>query len=87
LNNSEETWQEAQTTLYKQLGEQMRYVFNGNGKAEAKEPPQKKLPVLPKPHWCSEHNQEFKKRNGPHGEFYSHRIKDTRDWCNEKATT
>ena len=34
-------------------------------------------------HFCVEHNQEFRKRNGPHGEFYSHQIKGTRQWCNE----
>jgi hypothetical protein len=37
----------------------------------------------PKDHWCSEHNQEFKKRNGQYGEFWSHQIKGTKEWCNE----
>jgi hypothetical protein len=34
-------------------------------------------------HFCQEHNQEFKKRNGPHGEFYTHQVKGSKDWCNE----
>ena len=36
-------------------------------------------------HFCSEHSQEFKKRTGQYGEFWSHQIKGTRNqWCNEK---
>jgi hypothetical protein len=35
-------------------------------------------------HFCSEHSQEFKKRTGQYGEFWSHQIKGTRNqWCNE----
>ena len=34
-------------------------------------------------HFCAEHNQEFKQRTGPHGEFYSHQVNGTREWCNE----
>jgi hypothetical protein len=37
-------------------------------------------------HFCSEHSQEFKKRTGQYGEFWSHQIKGTRNqWCNEKG--
>ena len=34
-------------------------------------------------HFCQEHNQEFTARKGQYGEFYSHPIKGTREWCNE----
>jgi hypothetical protein len=31
LNSSNDDWQEVQASLYHQLGDQMRYVFSGNG--------------------------------------------------------
>jgi hypothetical protein len=34
-------------------------------------------------HYCLEHGVPFKARTGPHGEFWSHQIKGTRQWCNE----
>ena len=36
-------------------------------------------------HFCSEHSQEFKKRTGQYGEFWSHQIKGAHQWCNEKG--
>jgi hypothetical protein len=91
LNNGEETWQEAQTTLYRQLGEQMRYVWSGNsnGKQTQETPGESPAkpgnsPAVPDPNWCSEHSQEWKLRNGPHGSFRSHQIKGSKpaQWCN-----
>jgi hypothetical protein len=83
LNNSEETWQEAQTTLYKQLGEQMRYVFNGNssGKPAIQEQSQTEVPAPPQEHWCSEHNQGFKRYEKDRAVWYSHRQGSS--WHNE----
>jgi hypothetical protein len=40
-------------------------------------------PAAPREHYCQEHGVPFKARNGPHGEFFSHQIKGTRQWCNE----
>jgi hypothetical protein len=34
LDASDEDWQEVQDSLYRQLGDQMRHVFNGAGKAQ-----------------------------------------------------
>jgi hypothetical protein len=34
-------------------------------------------------HFCQEHGVPFKARAGQYGEFYSHQIKGTREWCNE----
>ena len=40
LTDGDEDWREVQTNLYRQLGEQMRYVFSGNGSGKvAQEPP------------------------------------------------
>jgi hypothetical protein len=51
--------------------------------AQASTPPLVAAPA--REHWCSEHNQEYKKRSGPYGEFYSHQIKGSRQFCNEKT--
>jgi len=37
-----------------------------------------------KEHFCTEHNTEFVKHKGKYGEFYSHKIEGTEEWCNEK---
>jgi hypothetical protein len=85
LMASDETLESVQEELYRRLTKQLKILWtNGNGRAETQEQPQAEIP--PKPHWCPEHNQEFKKRTGPHGEFYSHQVKGTKDWCNEKVT-
>jgi hypothetical protein len=90
-----ERWQDAQSALYGQLTQQFRVLWKGNGTAaEAQEghridtqsaqtstPP---AAAAPREHYCQEHSVPFKARNGPHGEFFSHQIKGTRQWCNEK---
>jgi hypothetical protein len=50
--------------------------------------PQTPTPPTDRPHFCVEHNQEWAKKNGPHGEFFSHPIgggneKGSKSWCNE----
>jgi len=90
LNNSEETWQEAQTALYKQLGEQMRYVWSGISHCKANTQEQHSNgsdgPAAPRQHFCVQPNQDYKQRNRQYGEFWSHQIRGTKEWCNEKAT-
>ena len=73
-----EDWQVAQTALCQQLGQRMTILWNnGNGKDNGQEQPKPEAAASPKEHWCGVHKQEFKKRNGPVGEFYSHQIKGT----------
>ena len=82
LTSSAEDWETAQAELYHQLGQQLKTLWsNGTAKVDP--------PGLPpeRNHWCTEHQAEFKAKNGPHGEFYSHRINGTNGWCNEKAST
>jgi hypothetical protein len=79
LNNGEEAWQEAQTTLYRQLGEQMKYVWSGNSNGKQT---QAETPAPPKEHFCEEHNQEFKRHERDGRIWYSHRQGD--GWHNEK---
>jgi hypothetical protein len=80
---SGESWKEVQTSIYKELGEQMRYVWstNGNSKPTQEQPKPETLAPL-REHWCEAHRAEFKRCNGPHGEFYSHKASDG-SWCNE----
>jgi hypothetical protein len=40
-------------------------------------------PATPRQYLCEEHGIECKARNGQHGEFWSHQVKGTRQWCNE----
>ena len=55
----------------------------GSGQRSGQAAPREPRQAEGVPHWCSEHNQEFKARTGQYGEFYSHQIKGTRQWCNE----
>jgi hypothetical protein len=85
LTHSDESWETAQAELYHRLGQQLKTLWsNGGGKAETQEPPQAETPPV-KEHWCSEHCVEFKKRTGRYGEFWSHQITGTHQWCNEKG--
>ena len=82
LTSSNEDWETAQADLYHQLGQQLNRLWaNGTAKVDppAEAPPERS-------HWCTEHQEEFKAKTGPHGEFYSHRIQGG-GWCNEKANT
>jgi hypothetical protein len=95
LTNSDETLETAQQELYHRLSSQLKALWaNGNGKADHQEG--HRIDVQPSSaqrssdasqhyneHFCQEHNQEFKKRNGPHGEFYLHQVKGSKAWCNE----
>jgi hypothetical protein len=68
--NSDEDWHEVQAELYRQLGEQMRYVFGGNGSGKAQNGPEKAVPATtptplppppPRQHWCTTHKTEYKR--------------------------
>ena len=92
----DETLESAQQELYNRLSRQLKTLWaNGNGNTQAcpeqsrreghQTPvqPAQSSATPPRPHWCSEHGVEFKQRNGPHGEFYSHQVKGSKDWRNE----
>jgi hypothetical protein len=82
LNDSEGTWQEAQTTLYKQLGEQMRYVWPGNGNGKpAQEQPTPETPASKPDHYCQNHQKEFRRHEKEGNVWYSHRQGE--GWHNE----
>jgi hypothetical protein len=83
LTNSDGSWEQAQADLYQKLGQHLKTLWaNGNGKAEAQEQQIAETPALLKPHWCSEHNQEWEPKNGKYGTFYNHKAPDG-SWCNE----
>jgi hypothetical protein len=88
LTSSDETLESVSDELYRKLMKQLRVLWaNGNGKTETQEQPSNGSgsPATARQHFCVEHSQEYKKRNGPHGEFYSHQIKGSKNWCNEKS--
>jgi hypothetical protein len=81
-------WQEVQAALYHQLGEQMRYVFSGNGKPQnGSEKPIQPVTATPLPqapprqHWCQEHQTAFKKYEKDARAWWSHKAGD--GWCKE----
>ncbi len=86
-----EHWKQAQSKLYYQLGDQLRQLWhngtsaalNGAGGAEtAIEPPPASEPTqTPRPHWCDEHQAEFKRRQRAGTIWYSHR--QGKGWCND----
>jgi hypothetical protein len=88
--NSDEHWHEVQAELYRQRGEQMRYVFSGNGSGKAQNGPEKAVPAttptpLPPPpppeHWCTTHKTEYERFEKNSRVWYSHKAGD--GWCKE----
>ncbi len=78
-----EDWQNAQTTLYQQLGQQMTVLWNNGNSKSAQEPPKPETPA-PKPdHWCDEHPTECKQFSRDGKVWYSHKAPDGK-WCREK---
>jgi hypothetical protein len=94
--NEKEDWREASTTLYGQLTKQFKVLWSANGSTPQDSSEGSEKPVQPSSsqsspesdpqhpdHYCQEHEVEFKARNGQYGEFFSHQIKGTKQWCNE----
>jgi hypothetical protein len=91
LSNNE-PWKEVQASLYKELGEQMRYVFASNkgvtcnaptgtnGKSHAEIPPAQATTT--REHWCATHQAEFQRFTKGNQTWYSHRGPDG-TWCKE----
>jgi hypothetical protein len=83
LTSSDEDWHEVQRKIYAQLGEQMRYVFSGNGSGKvAQEPPRADLPAHQREHWCATHQTEYKRFSKDGRVWYSHKVPDGK-WCKE----
>jgi hypothetical protein len=94
-----EDWQKAQATLYGQLAQQFKALWSQNGttpqgssEGHQANGERSSVPSNPDgsdgsqqtpPHYCQEHGVPFKARTGQYGEFYSHQIKGTKEWCNE----
>ena len=76
-----ESWQQAQTRLYQELGQQLKALWtakgngngaNGNGEADA----------TPE-HFCQEHGVAFKRFEKEGRVWYSHKL-DGGKWCNDR---
>ena len=93
-----EDWQKAQATLYGQLAHQFKALWSQNGTAPDTHQEGHLIDAQPSSpqaspdgsqqhsaHFCQEHGVPFKARTGPHGDFWSHQIKGTKEWCNEKV--
>jgi hypothetical protein len=94
--NEKEDWMKAQVALYGQLAQQFKALWAQNGTAAARDAPDGHQVLVPASntqsspngspqtldHWCSEHNQEWKPKNGKYGTFFSHKVPDG-SWCNE----
>jgi hypothetical protein len=93
--NEREDWQKTQAHLYSDLAKQFKALWSANGVTTHQEGHQtdaQPSSALSSPddssqrtdtHYCQDHGVPFKARNGQYGEFYSHQIKGTRQWCNE----
>lgn len=94
--DAKESWHQAQSYLYGQLGRQLRVLWcngnttgtgaavNGQNGAESQIP----VPAEPEPtqtprlHWCQVHDALFKRRQKGGTVWYSHKAEDG-SWCNE----
>ena len=85
----DENWWEAQADLYHQLGDQMRCVFSGSGKAQ--NGPENAVaplagaatpPVPSREHFCTAHQTEYRQFTKDGRTWYSHRHGN--GWCKER---
>jgi hypothetical protein len=90
LTDNDEDWQEVQRNIYIQLGNQMRYAFNGNGSGKAHSRPEKAIEAPPSQresqgrepdHYCGQHQTPFKQYTKDGRSWWSHRH--SNGWCRE----
>jgi hypothetical protein len=87
LTDSSEDWCEVQRNIYAQLGDQLRYVFNGNGSGKAQngsEKPIRGAHSQPEPQTdrhCRQHQTPFKQYTKDGRSWWSHRH--SNGWCKE----
>jgi len=91
---TKEGWKDAQASLYRDLGRQLKALWvNGSGhKAQEasqkpdeapSEPQPTQTPPPPPEHYCQEHQTEFKQYRRGDSVWYSHKTGDGK-WCREK---
>jgi hypothetical protein len=81
LTSLDEDWQSLQSDLYRQLGDQMRAVFSGNGSGKLQNGSEtviETVPVMPtspppREHYCHEHETSFKRFEKDGKAWYSHK--------------
>src|ERR671915_280780 len=76
--DDEEVWTEAQGSLYHQLGEQLKTLW-ANGKAQEgpeshAQPAPAPTPAPARPHWCQQHQVEYKRYERDGQVWHSHRV-------------
>jgi hypothetical protein len=81
-----ETWTEAQSNLYPQLGQQLKALWGEGNKEGSEKVVQDALenkPTQTSPHYCQEHQAEFKRFEKDGRVWYSHKAQNGK-WCREK---
>ncbi len=82
-----ETWIEAQTSLYTELGQQLRTLWtakaNGNGQSNNGSTKAKASTVGQSEHYCHEHQTDFKRYEKEGRVWYAHKAGSK--WCKEKS--
>ncbi len=78
-----ETWTEAQASLYTELGQQLRTLWTAkaNGKEQASQGSAKAEDTTTE-HYCQEHQTEFKRYEKEGRVWYAHKA--GQKWCREK---
>ena len=86
----QDTWTEAQATLYDELGQQLKVLWDKNGRSP--EPTERPLEAPHShandngvsQHYCDEHGAEFRRYGKSGRVWYSHKGPGDK-WCKEKA--
>ena len=83
--NSQEDWHEAQSTLYADLGEQLKALWttrsDQSALTEQRNEHEGSHGTLPE-HFCSEHQTPFKQYSKGESTWYAHKAGD--NWCRAK---
>ena len=79
-----ETWIEAQASLYQDLGRQLKALWtsNGNGQAVNGTAKAEATTTEQSNHYCQEHQTEFKRYEKDGRTWYAHKA--GQKWCREK---
>ena len=92
--DSNDNWQEAQSNLYQELGQQLKNLWIAKTDGETRinnrstqstndeNTRSKTAPTVSDRHMCSEHNVDYKRFEKNGKSWYAHKSKD--GWCNEK---
>ena len=72
-----ENWTDAQASLYQQLGQQIKALWNGNQASNDG------VQISTPDHYCNEHGTEFNRFEKDGRSWYAHRTAEGK-WCREK---